>query len=181
MTAKTRENLIEAFWSLYGTKRLENITVKEIAQKAGYNRGTFYEYFSDVRDMLAQIENALIPNIDELPPINIPPKSIGMSIDLFLRLFERNRRFYSVLLGSNGDPAFPGKLKNAIKPLLKQALIGNSRTGETELDIILEYTLSAMIGVLSFWLGQENPMSAEKLMEIMSRLMAKGVIGTLVK
>lgn len=68
-SSQTRQNLIDAFWSLYCEKRIEKITVKEITQKAGYNRGTFYEYFTDVYDMLEQIEQSLIPTIEELPPI----------------------------------------------------------------------------------------------------------------
>jgi AcrR family transcriptional regulator len=55
ITAQTRQNLIDAFWSLYCEKRIEKITVKEITIKAGYNRGTFYEYFVDVYDVFETI------------------------------------------------------------------------------------------------------------------------------
>lgn len=63
VTAQTKQNLVGAFWSLYCEKRIEKITVKEITLKAGYNRGTFYEYFTDVYDVLEQIEKSLIPTI----------------------------------------------------------------------------------------------------------------------
>jgi len=56
LTAQTKENLIEAFWQIYCEKGLGKITVKEITAKAGYNRSTFYEYFTDVYDVLDQIE-----------------------------------------------------------------------------------------------------------------------------
>ena len=52
ITAQTKQNLIEAFWSLYCEQRIEKITVKDITNKAGYNRGTFYEYFTDVYAVL---------------------------------------------------------------------------------------------------------------------------------
>ena len=68
VTAQTKQNLIDAFWSLYCEKRIEKITVKEITQMAGYNRGTFYEYFTDVYDVLDQIELSLVPTLNELPP-----------------------------------------------------------------------------------------------------------------
>ena len=48
ITAQTKQNLIDAFWSLYTEKRIEDITVKDITHKAGYNRGTVYEYFPSV-------------------------------------------------------------------------------------------------------------------------------------
>ena len=45
VTAITRQNIADAFWELYKTKPMEQITVKDVIAKAGYNRGTFYEYF----------------------------------------------------------------------------------------------------------------------------------------
>ena len=41
ITEQSKQNLIEAFWSIYMTKRIDKITVKEITSKAGYNRELF--------------------------------------------------------------------------------------------------------------------------------------------
>lgn len=175
ITAQTRQNLIDAFWSLYCEKRIEKITVKEVAQKAGYNRGTFYEYFIDVYDVLEQIEQSLIPSIDELPPIAMPDKNMGMPLDMFMKLYEKNSKYYSVLLGDKGDPAFATKLKNSTKPALKQAFSQNSDLDPIEFDFILEYVLSAMIGIMSYWFRQDKVMPAENLIALMYDLMENGV------
>ena len=45
VSARTRQNLMDAFWELYCEKRIEKITVREITAKAGYNRGTFMNTF----------------------------------------------------------------------------------------------------------------------------------------
>jgi len=176
ITAQTRENLIDAFWGLYCEKRIEKITIKEITQKAGYNRGTFYEYFTDVYDVLESIENSLIPTIDELPPFSTPTGTLGMPLDMFLKLYEQNSKYYSVLLGDNGDPAFASKLKNSIKPAIMQMFIGKTDIEIKEVDYILEYTLSAMIGIMSYWLKQKNPISNDDLFDLIHRLMDKGVM-----
>ena len=57
---ETKHALIQAFWKLYREKRIEKITVGEIAAAAGYNRSTFYEYFYDVPDVLQQIEDGIL-------------------------------------------------------------------------------------------------------------------------
>lgn len=176
ITAQTRENLIDAFWGLYCEKRIEKITIKEITQKAGYNRGTFYEYFTDVYDVLESIENSLIPTMDELPPFSTPTGTLGMPLDMFLKLYEQNSKYYSVLLGDNGDPAFASKLKNSIKPTIMQMFIGKTDIEIKEVDYILEYTLSAMIGIMSYWLKQKNPISNDDLFDLIHRLMDKGVM-----
>jgi AcrR family transcriptional regulator len=173
---QTRQNIVDSFWSFYSQKRIEKITVKEITEKAGYNRGTFYEYFIDVYDVLEQIENSLIPGIDELPPVSNPSSSSGvLPIDMFLKMYERSNQYYSVLLGENGDPAFAGKLKKAMKPIICEALSVKS-IDKAELDYILEFVLSAMIGILGYWFLENKSLSAEKLIALIYDLMENGAL-----
>jgi len=176
VVTKTKQNLIDAFWTLYCEKRIEKITVKEITQKTGYNRGTFYEYFIDVYDVLEQIETSIIPNINELLPIAMSAGDLGVPLDIFMGLYEQNDKYYSVLLGDNGDAAFASKLKNSIKPMLQKILKCHVKVSETELDFILEYILSAMIGIMSYWFKQDKALPGEKLISLMTEMMEKGVI-----
>lgn len=176
ITAQTKQNLKDAFWSLYCEQRIEKITIKEITNKAGYNRGTFYEYFTDVYAVLEDIEKSLIPKLDELPPVSIPSRSVGMPLDSFFDLYKQNNQYYSVLLGDKGDPAFASKLKNAIKPNLMNVFAEKQGVNLVELDYIMEYTLSSMIGIMSYWFKQSDPLPSEELFELLSRLMEQGVL-----
>ena len=177
VTAQTKQNLIDAFWSLYCEKRIEKITVKEISQRAGYNRGTFYEYFSDVYDVLSQIEQSLVPTLNELPPTTL--EHMDMPFDMFLKIYEQNYKYYSVLFGDNGDPAFISKIKNSIKPLIMKSISKKVDKNDIELDFILEYILSAMIGILSYWFRMNKVLPAEDLIALMYQLMDNEVINKL--
>lgn len=162
---------MESFWSFYSRNKIEQITVKEIAEKAGYNRGTFYEYFVDVYDVLEQIEHALIPGADELPPIENPAGDQGIiRLDMFIKLYEKNHKYYAVLLGENGDPAFASKLKKAVKPIIRDSfrLLDVS---PIETDYVLEYMLSAMIGILGYWFKENKSLPAERLISLIYDLM----------
>lgn len=181
VTAQTKQNLLDAFWSLYCEKRIEKITVKEIAQKAGYNRGTFYEYFTDVYEVLHQIEQSLIPTLGELPPTIKPEQNMNMAFDMFLKQYEEKSKYYSVLLGDNGDPAFASKIKNSIKPLIMKELSGKVNISDIELDFILEYILSATIGILSYWFRMNKILPAEELMALMYQLMDNEIMNKLTK
>ncbi|MBM7614493.1 TetR/AcrR family transcriptional regulator [Alkaliphilus hydrothermalis] len=181
VTAQTRQNLIDSFWSLYCEKRVEKITVKEITQKAGYNRGTFYEYFTDIYDVLEQLEASLIPSLDELPQFTIQNQTMGMPLDMLMKIYEKNSKYYSVLLGDNGDPAFASKLKNSIKPILKKELLKYSKLSPIEFDFLLEYILSAMIGIMSYWFRNDKELSAEDLITLIQDLMTNGVTDRLLK
>lgn len=176
ITAQTKQNIVDAFWALYCEKRIEKITVKDITNKAGYNRGTFYEYFTDVYDVLKYIENSLIPTLDKLPPIVTQKFTFGMPLEQFFELYKQNNKYYSILLGENGDPSFGGKLKNSIKPMIMKIFDDKPNVDRKELDYILEYTLSAMIGIMSYWFKQSDAFPDHKLHELIKRLTEQGII-----
>lgn len=167
---------MDAFWSLYCEKRIDRITVREIAARAGYHRGTFYEYFSDVYDVLEQVEQALIPGENELPSTT---GAAGQPMDAFLKLYEQNSKYYSVLLGSRGDPSFATKLKASVKPMILGPIADSGSYSHTEAEYVAEFILSSMIGVLSYWFQNKQTLPAEQLVGLMSGLMNHGVMGSL--
>ncbi|WP_051569393.1 TetR-like C-terminal domain-containing protein [Alkaliphilus transvaalensis] len=86
----------------------------------------------------------------------------------------------SALLGNNGNPAFVSKLKNSTKPILIQAFSENHNLDPKEVDFILEYVLSAMIGIMSYWFRQSKVLTADELIALMSDLMENGVMKRLI-
>ena len=63
-TAQTRKKLMDSFWKLYCDDGIDRVTVGAVAKDAGYNRGTFYEYFTDVYDLLEQLEDELLGELE---------------------------------------------------------------------------------------------------------------------
>lgn len=68
------------------------------------------------------------------------------------------------------------KLKNSTKPTLKKALCENHDLNPIEFDFILEYVLSAMIGIMSYWFRQNKVLPPEELVGLMYDLMENGVM-----
>jgi AcrR family transcriptional regulator len=61
----TRQSMVDAFWIL-AKKGGKKITASAVAETAGVNRSTFYEYFSDMNDLATQIEDTVIDDIKRL-------------------------------------------------------------------------------------------------------------------
>ena len=59
----TKRHIVSTFLDLMGEKFWEKITVIEICRKAQITRGTFYQYFGDIYDLLEQLEHALITDL----------------------------------------------------------------------------------------------------------------------
>ncbi len=85
---KTKQRIIDAFWSLYESTRIEKITVKEICTKANINRSTFYEYFSDAYMLLETIEDSLIPTATTLPNFNSASGRNNLDVEAHLNYFN---------------------------------------------------------------------------------------------
>lgn len=178
----TSEKLMAAFWQLYSKKRIENITIKEITQRAGYNRGTFYEYFIDVYDILEKIEDKIIPDIEDLPPTEVSTTKQQSSLQEIISFYQINANYLTILLSDKGDPAFLNKLKNHIKPKIKIELINKGVIDGFELDYALEYALQGLLGVLNHWfLNNDEKKPIDKLVILMYELMNQGPMNYLTK
>ncbi|MBK5253397.1 MAG: TetR/AcrR family transcriptional regulator [Peptostreptococcaceae bacterium] len=174
----TKQNLIDVFWMLYEKKDISKITVKEITAIAGYNRSTFYEYYSDVYDVLDQLEESLMKR----PMPELEKDCEGLDFESKMRIiskvFEKNKKYLSILLGDNGDPAFQRKMKNKVKPMLRQTLIEQGLKDESKIDIILEYQISAMLGIMVYMTTSKEHPDLKEVFEITYRMSECGMSKT---
>lgn len=162
----TKESIQEAFWQLYCKKDIKKITVKEITDRAGYNRGTFYVYFKDVYDVLEQIEDSLIPDFhnEEKARMMVSEGNMDMLIEFIVNEFNSQSKYLSVLLSDRGDPKFPNRYKENIKPLIKSRMKLNSDVDPLKLDFALEFFMSALFGALSHWYKLGQPISTKEFL-----------------
>lgn len=169
VTMQTRKNLMDAFWQIYCEKRIEKITVKDITTKAGYNRGTFYEYFSDVYDVLEKIEASILPDLVKHKDI-IMDANHHLSPQHLTEVYSLNKKYFVVLLGKNGDPAFHEKIKNVYKEFVRSSL-QSLDMDELILECTLEYVLSGYISVLTYCFTQNEDVDIHETVEILWDIM----------
>jgi len=63
---KTRSNLKISLAQLMCEKEFKDITVKDIADRADINRGTFYLHYKDTYDLLEKIENGILLEFQDM-------------------------------------------------------------------------------------------------------------------
>ena len=158
---------------------MSKITVKEITDKAGYNRGTFYTYFKDTHEIQKLIRESVMPNKDM---ILAPLKRIdGDSENIFATLDRTNDYFkahsdkISVLLGPEGDPSFVHELKMRIRGIIMEYVYEVGINEPEKIEYIIEYQLSALIGLFQFWIEREDEIDEEALATLMEDVCHKGV------
>jgi AcrR family transcriptional regulator len=171
ITMMTKQAIKDAFWELYKEKKIEKITVKDITLKAGYNRSTFYAYFTDVYDILEQIEEDLMPETEHLPPIDTSREHSPDFFENIITIYEKNSTYYSVLLSENGDPRFAIKMKNVFKSMMIKAITNRVNISPEEMDYALEFLVGATLSTVKHWFDQDKNIPMRQLIPLMYKLM----------
>lgn len=176
-TAKTKQALIDSFWELYCTKKIDKITIKEVSDGAGLYRSTFYEYFGSIYDVLEHIEDELIRSYKEM--IRILPLDSGIAsiLKLVQEFYEENIEHVSVLIGPNGDKDFTEKLKRTLIPvIIDKTGLDDAGENSVEVDILFEVFFSTAISILNYWYSHKDELSINEVMKIGSTILKNGLL-----
>ncbi|MGE7090553.1 TetR/AcrR family transcriptional regulator [Lysinibacillus sp. NPDC048646] len=152
-----KETIIEVFLKLLNEKNFEELTVKEIVQKARISRSTFYLHFADKYELMEEVRKTL--NDRFLSFYQHGQSNWEKPIPLHLcEHIIKYRSFYEMEFE---DSNATRKLSNKLTVYLLQAF------GDQDYAIFASY---GTIGYLSFWVKDGFAISpaeaAEKLLKI---------------
>jgi AcrR family transcriptional regulator len=159
---RTKQLLRKALMELFEEKGVESLTVSELAERAGINRGTFYLHYLDVADLLDKTKAEMLGGLEEImAKLNL--------LDLFeyanrekpypvveelIEYFGLHRDYFKVILGPKGVSAFPMILKELMKKHMYNKLaLYQPNEGQMLLprDYFVAYVSSANIGIIQQW------------------------------
>ncbi len=115
---KTKKQLRMALTTLMMEKSVGEITVREIAELADVNRGTFYAHYKDVYDLLTQLEETIFVRLEEISVINSSPdwdQSTYHYLEDVLKLCYDSADVYRALICRNNDMEFQQRLFETLK------------------------------------------------------------------
>ena len=96
----TKRLLREALISLMETKQIQQISVRELCEKAEINRSTFYKHYGAPENILQEIQQELIANIIALAEDNGRPVPMRLYLERICEFLWNGRKLYRVLLSS---------------------------------------------------------------------------------
>lgn len=176
---KTRERIKSAFWELYKTSRIEKITVKDIAEKSGIHRATFYLHFSDVYAILEEIEEGLLEELKSVrnEQIDSVEDLRRFTADTYT-LYQKNREYLHYLLHEQRDSCFLSRYKNEMVTMLQHIC----RVNPDELDVkaraVMKMTFDGMVDMYITW-SDEPQFSNEDMVEVVQGYLCDGIVDTL--
>lgn len=178
-TRLTRMLLRKALTELLQQKPIQSITIKELCAAAGINRGTFYAHYTDIYDLLSQMEEEMLVDFREaMRPLldaqdSLTPTKITAGI---FNCIKENADLCIVTLGPFGDKKFAARLlaigqENYLQSYSK-CFDGASRK---QLEYYYAFVSSGCIGLLEKWLHDGMTTSAAHMAEMAESIMVNGV------
>ncbi|PRO66524.1 TetR/AcrR family transcriptional regulator [Alkalicoccus urumqiensis] len=181
---ETKQTLLDAFWKLYCDKPIEKITVREVTDTAGFNRGTFYVYFTDVYDALRTIEDSILPGEEEVERLledHRIEQDFQTSMQEFMQFYETHGEKLQVLLGPNGDPTFGARMKKQVRSYLIQAtpeLRDADPKTQLQFEYLIESEISSRLGALTLWFQRGKDLPIEELHKLIYNMIHQGSLTT---
>ncbi|MEU6251154.1 helix-turn-helix domain-containing protein [Streptomyces sp. NPDC047043] len=148
-----RERLVRAALDLFTEQGYDATTVKEIADRAGLTKTTFFRHFPDKREVLFAGQDVharlLADAITEAPGSATPMEAVGAALDAITATFTDDRREFSARL----RPVIAGHSELQERAALKRAGLARAMTDALRTRGVSEPTasLAAELGVRAFY------------------------------
>lgn len=179
-TRLTHSLLRKAFTELLQQKPIQRITVKELCQKAGVNRSTFYAHYTDIYDLLSKLEEDMVTDFQRaLAPLlgaEMEEPSLLRIMTGIYQCLKDNVDICTVTLGEHGDKAFAVRLLSlGWESCL--AAYSNHLWGASpkQLEYFYVFASSGHIGLLQKWLEEGMTTSVEEMAQMAQNIMLHGM------
>ncbi|MBU5352949.1 TetR/AcrR family transcriptional regulator [Paenibacillus silvae] len=154
---RTQDAIIAAAVSLILEKGADALTIRDITERADYNRGTFYLHFpgkpellqfllDDFLQGLGQAYAEPYSNLTEVDMTGVLPSTMPV-----FEYIEAHQDQFRALMTMHGDMAL--RINNVFRSYLTQQFILVTEDSEQVInyDIMLSYLVSATVGVIMHW------------------------------
>lgn len=172
---KTQEALKNAVIELMSEKNFDDITIKDLSDRANVSRGTIYLHYLDKYDLLDKlIEN----HIEELRKRCNAAADMNF-IDALLvwtEYFEDNYSFFAMMLASKGAPYFRNRfLDLIIEELHKELDVTEGRNQGLDPEVVVRFAASAQLGVTEWWFTNDRPITHQALAQQLGTLLERNL------
>lgn len=169
-TSLTRKSIEDAFWIIAENEGHKKISASTIAKKAGINRSTFYEYYTDVEELTEYIEGVMIDDLKQLiGGLYLKYNLNCTSKDMAKALVPYYGRL-SVLVGYD-DRRFLSRLQRESVEFFSS--ITENPDPMIEYEIV--YVVSAFIGLLVYWLNTGKRIDEDAFTDLIHTMSIRGL------
>lgn len=167
---RTHKLLWEALMAELAERPFEEITVKDICERAMVHRTTFYKHYEDKYALLEQgmrqMYDALVAGAQHAPPsvfsLDDPPP-------YFVRLFDHvaeHQQFYRLMLCGEGNGRFQKLVKDYVADVADDklgAVVATQQRANVAAAMRVQFLAGGVLSLLAWWLEKDMPLSSYQM------------------
>jgi AcrR family transcriptional regulator len=177
---RTRQLVQSAMMELLQEKRYEEITVRDILNRANIGSSTFYAHYFDKEDVQASLIEQWLEQFHQQLAQRNASQDIIPSLELFRHVQEHFQRFQALVRGHAEEQIWEIAY-NALSTIIEQALesaCAEKHSPSIPPAVVSQYLAGAYLSLLKWWIAAEMPYSPERMDEIFRQLALPGVWST---
>ena len=181
VTDATRKAIVDAFWAIYQTTPIDKISVKSITDAAHVHRSTFYRYFTDIYQVLHELEQEVMEEIALTLRTKVQPKQMTDLVsraDVTISALKDHAPILCHLTGPKGDAEFRKKLQEQMRRIFGQFV---PNIGTLEADYLFCLMFNTILFNLSYWHENRETCTLEEISMLSRRLISAGLGAYLAK
>ncbi|MCD8020908.1 MAG: TetR/AcrR family transcriptional regulator [Clostridiales bacterium] len=167
ITDATRETFVDAFFQLAKIKNINQITIREITNVAGYNRTTFYRYFQDVYALIEYAEDDFFQETQ----MALRNQGGGDAIytraffETFINSFHENIDRVSILMSEQNRSHFIRRMRENVMDSLNQQIADTPKK-----EVVTNMFFMGAFSAVATHLQNTKALSREDLLDIIQKL-----------
>lgn len=179
----TAVKMDEALIALLNEKDFEYITIKEICQKAGVNRSTFYLHYENTRDLLEETVRYLIDRFRSYFPMDEDARVQNRFRDCaleelnyisedylvpYLTYIQENRKVFAIALAHAGNFEFDAIYQKMFRHIF-QPILDRFRFPAAEQPYVMAFYLNGITAIMTQWVRNDCQDSIETICGILKK------------
>lgn len=172
---KTRQAIHKALCDMIVEMEYQDITVKELVQRAMINRNTFYKHYASVDALLEELQNEIA---EEYISMFISYENIEDVREMIRRFFEyvtSQSPLQERILCSDSYRFLAERINARIMEHRKQTRHGAFTLSEAGENIVLAYYGSIAAVLFRQWVADGKQLSVEELIALATKLICSGM------
>lgn len=173
----TRMVLKNSLIELLQDKPINAISVKEICQIADINRSTFYAHYTDLYDLLQQIEEEIIQDIENtLAKFTYADKDNTLTVTIkLLEYIVANKDSCQTLFSEHGSPSFQKKVILLAQDCAIDQWVKYNKIAPHIAEYISLFLVNGSIHAIQQWLKNGMDQTPEEMARLIYDFSERGI------
>lgn len=172
----TKMMLRDSFLDLMQEKPVGKITVKELCDKAGVNRATFYSHYTDIYDLYEEIERDLAQTIMHSLSITLGSGSLKDFSREICEIIAQNEKLCMAFFGEYSDPELPlrvvGTLRESSIAMWKQS---RPELSDATLNRFYTFMANGSLAIIRSWVQSGMVEDSEDMAHFIEKMADTGL------